>query len=165
MAHITISVNKIKRENFSEFSLFFLLSLRRFKAVNEAVHICGANVAANDLIFVNEKAEINGAVVLGIIFNLICITGDGFTLIFGEIQTLLLLHFVITEIDVVERFGHADLDRLQGSFRYLPTELLDESDAIAVLVYFDVRDIGNDGLAILGVIGRNESDERDEHNE
>ena len=133
--------------------------------MNEAVHICGANVAADDLVFVDEKAEIDGAVIIGVILDLICITGDGLAFILGEIQTLLLLHFVIAEIDVVERFGHADLDRLQGCFRYLPAELLDEGDTVAVFIDFDVGDRGSDGLAILGVIGRNESDERYEYDE
>ena len=104
--------------------------------MDEAAHVSGADIAADDVITVDEDISIDGTVVIGVIGNDVGIAHNVFLFEIGEIESLLALDLVIACKDLIKFFGDQDfLFRRRLTF-YLPAELLQE--VYAILIAFDL---------------------------
>ena len=98
--------------------------------MNKACGICGADIAADDAVAIDEEIGIDGTLGALVIFNFVSIACDLFLLIVGQVKTLTLLNFVIARKDLIELRGNGHGGDLDGIARDLPTELTEEVLAI-----------------------------------
>lgn len=134
--------------------------------MDKAVHVGGADIAADDVIAIDEDVSVDGAVVIGVIGDNVGIAHNVLLFEIGEVESLLALDLVVAREYFIKLGGNEDLLFGIGGRFDLPAELLEEIYAILIAFYlFVVIGDGDARLLRIDGIGRDKCDKGNEGDE